>query len=185
MNNSIVMTKKSITVKSAILLISIAASVILPQLFHALGTISGTGAAVGTAFLPMHIPVLLAGFTGGPLVGLIAGILSPLVSFGISGMPAEAVLPFITIELGAYGLVSGLLSKSKINSFIKLIITQASGRIVRAVAILAAIFVFGNTNMSVTAINEFIISGLFGIILQWALIPLITERMEGIKKLYE
>lgn len=170
--------KKSTANKIITLLAAVAASVLLPQLFHAIGAISGTGAAVGSALLPMHIPVILAGFIGGPVVGIIAGILSPLVSFAISSMPAATLLPFMAIELGVYGLTAGLISKVKLNSFAKLIVVQLAGRAARALAILAAVYILGNTALSVASIAEFITAGLFGIILQWAFIPFAVNKIE-------
>lgn len=183
--NSLTLNKKSIATNTILITASIICAVVLPQIFHAVGIISGTGAAVGAAFLPMHIPVLLAGFLGGPVVGITAGIISPIVSFAISGMPTAMLLPFITIELAVYGLVSGLLSKAKINSFLKLIITQASGRLVRAAAVIFAIYALGNNQLTVASIWTFITAGLFGILIQWALIPLLTDKMKDFKKLYE
>lgn len=185
MNNSTTINKKTITAKTLTIFIAVAGAVILPQIFHAVGTISGTGSAIGSAFLPMHIPVLLAGLVGGVGVGVIAGILSPLLSFAISGMPTAMLLPFIVIELGIYGLVSGILSKSKLNAFVKLLITQISGRIARAGAVLFAIYALGNEKLTVASIGTFIVTGLFGIILQWALIPLLADKMEDLKKFYE
>lgn len=172
-----IISRKSVLYRTVTVLAAIAAAIILPQLFHAAGVISGTGAAVGAAFLPMHIPVILAGFAGGPAAGIIAGILSPLASFAISSMPTAALLPFITIELAAYGLTAGLLSKTKLNSFAKLVIVQIAGRIARAAAVLAAIYLFGNTALSVASIGEFITAGIFGIILQWAFIPFAAEKI--------
>lgn len=185
MNNTIVINRKKLTVKMVIMFIAIAAGVALPQIFHAVGTISGTGANLGAALLPMHIPVLLAGFLGGPVVGAVAGLLSPIISFVVSGMPAAAILPFMIIELSVYGLVSGMLSKVKLNSFIKLFVTQIAGRAARAIAMFSVIYIFGNTQLTTASVWSFITAGLFGIILQWAIIPLLSERMEGIKKLYE
>ena len=177
MNTSI--TKKIVLYKVVALFAAIVASVILPQIFHAIGTISGTGAKVASAFLPMHIPVILAGFIGGPAVGVIAGILSPLASFAISGMPTAALLPFMVIELGVYGLVSGLISTAKLNSFTQLIIVQIAGRAARALAVLVSIYVIGNSALTVASIGEFITAGLFGIVLQWAFIPLAADKIRG------
>lgn len=172
-----VITKKSTASRIVTILAAIAASVILPQIFHAIGVVSGTGAALGSALLPMHIPVILAGFIGGPAAGLIAGLLSPLASFAISSMPAAALLPFMVIELGIYGFTAGLLSKVKLNSFAKLIIVQLAGRAARALAVLAAIYILGNTTLTVASITEFITAGLFGIILQWAFIPFAENKI--------
>lgn len=171
-------TKKTTAAKIITVLAAIIASVILPQIFHAIGAVSGTGNAVGAALLPMHIPVILAGFIGGPAAGLIAGIISPVASFAISSMPAAALLPFMVIELGVYGLTAGLLSKVKLNSFAKLVVVQVAGRAARALAVLAAIYILGNTALTVASITEFITAGLFGIILQWAFIPFAVNKIE-------
>ncbi|MBQ3162869.1 MAG: ECF transporter S component [Oscillospiraceae bacterium] len=175
---STAITKKTTAAKIITILAAIAASVILPQIFHAIGAVSGTGNAVGAALLPMHIPVILAGFIGGPAVGLIAGIISPVASFAISSMPAAALLPFMAIELGVYGLTAGLISKVKLNSFAKLVVVQVAGRAARALAVLAAIYILGNTALTVASIAEFITAGLFGIILQWAFIPFAVNKIE-------
>ena len=175
MNVSVINRKKIITDIIAAL-VAVASAVALPQIFHAIGVVSGTGAAVGAAFLPMHIPVILAGLFFGPSVGAVTGLLSPVVSIMISGMPSAALLPFIVLELFAYGLAAGFMNKLKINSFVKLFIVQLSGRIVRAIAIIASIYAFGNTALTLASIGEFITAGLFGILLQWALIPMLVDR---------
>ncbi len=177
MNTSVINRKELIT-KALAVLIAVITSVALPQVFHAVGIISGTGSAVGSAFLPMHIPVILAGMLFGPVVGLVSGIMSPVISSLISGMPAMAVLPFIVIELAVYGLVSGLICKSNLNNFVKLLIVQITGRVARVLAILTSIYVLGNTALTIASIGEFIISGLFGIIIQWLFIPLLVERIK-------
>ncbi len=174
----VTITKKSNVYKILTVLAAITGAVILPQFFHAIGVISGTGNTVGSALLPMHIPVILAGFIGGPVAGVIAGILSPVVSFAISSMPAVAVLPFMIIELGVYGLTAGLISDAKFNSFTQLVIVQLAGRAARALAILAAVYLLGNTTVSIASIGEFITAGLFGIILQWAFIPFAADKIK-------
>ncbi|MBQ5319948.1 MAG: ECF transporter S component [Oscillospiraceae bacterium] len=174
-----VISKKSNAYRIITVIAAITASVILPQIFHAIGIISGTGNTIGTALLPMHIPVILAGFIGGPAVGLIAGILSPLASFAISSMPAITLLPFMIIELGVYGLTAGLVSGVKFSSFTKLIAVQVAGRAARALAVLAAIYILGNTSFTIASIAEFITAGLFGIVLQWAFIPLAVDKIRG------
>lgn len=183
MQNSLIRSRSA--AKLITILLAIVSAILLPQLFHAIGAVSGTGAALGSALLPMHIPVLLAGSIGGPVVGVAAGILSPILSAAISGMPAPAVLPFMIIELGIYGLVSGLLTRTRLNAFVQLLVTQLAGRAARALAILGAIYLLGNTQLTIASIAAFITAGLFGTILQWALIPLLSERMKGIRKLYE
>ena len=50
------------------------------MLFHLAG-------GMGVVFLPMHLPVLLAGFFLGPRFGLLVGIITPLLSSLLTGMP--------------------------------------------------------------------------------------------------
>lgn len=176
-----VLRKNTLLMNSLAVLTAVVASLLLPQLFHALGIISGIGSAAGEMFLPMHIPVMIAGLCFGPVVGTAAGILSPLVSFMLSGMPGAAVLPFIVVELTVYGLASGLLSKAKLNSFVKLLIVQVAGHIARVASVTAAISFFGNTAFTYGTMALFITTGVFGILIQWLLIPMAVSRIGGIK----
>jgi hypothetical protein len=86
----------------------------------------------GTIFLPMHIPVLLIGLFCGPMYGAIGGILIPVLSSLLTGMPPFfPMLPIMTGELFTYGLVSGLLfHKAKMPIFPALLISMVSGRLV-------------------------------------------------------
>ena len=82
----------------------IALGVALPQAFHAVPN-------AGSVFLPMHIPVLIAGYVVGPIFGLAVGVLTPLLSHLMFGMPPAPVLPGMLCELAMYGLASGLFTK--------------------------------------------------------------------------
>ncbi len=174
--NSII-SKRSVIIKTLVAAAAVIGAVALPQIFHLIGVISGTGAAVGAAMLPMHIPVLLAGFAAGPVAGLAAGVISPVLSFALTGMPTAALLPFMVLELGVYGVTAGILSRVKLNSFVKLLIVQVAGRAVRALATLAAVYIFGSTAFTAASAWQFITAGLFGILIQWALIPMLTEKL--------
>ena len=77
----------------------------LPQLFHVFGLVAGQ------TFLPMHIPALVAGMVLGPIYGLIVGVISPIISCFATGMPVLAKMPFMVVEVGAYGFFSGLAFK--------------------------------------------------------------------------
>lgn len=178
MTNTVVKPRLSIKTQTLATIGAIAGAVILPQLFHLMGALSGLGTALGETFLPMHLPIILAGLLAGPYVGAIAGVLSPLVSFALTGMPASAMLPFMMIELCVYGLSAGLLSSVKLPSFVKVLIAQIAGRGVRAVAILLAVYAFGSNAVPVAVIWNSIVAGIFGIALQWALIPLVVYRVE-------
>jgi len=154
------------------------AAVVLPQIFHLLGVMSGLGSALGETFLPMHLPILFVGLLAGPYAGAVAGLLSPLASFALTGMPASAMLPFMMIELCVYGLTSGLLRDAKFPTIGKVLGAQVAGRAVRAVAILLAFYAFGSHAVPVAVIWKSISAGIFGLVLQWVLLPLLMYRIE-------
>lgn len=174
-----VKNKLSVKAQTLYTLGAITAAVLLPQLLHIMGAVSGTGTALGETFLPMHLPIILVGFLAGPYAGAVSGLVSPLLSFAFTGMPKEAMLPFMMIELLVYGLTAGLLSNVKIPAIAKVLIVQISGRAVRAAAILIAVYALKNTAVPAAVIWNSITAGIFGIALQWALIPLIIYRVEN------
>lgn len=178
------MTNKRLSVKVQVVatIAAIVGAVAVPQIFHLFGVVSGLGTALGEAFLPMHLPIILVGLLAGPYAGAVAGLFGPLVSFMISGMPGIAMLPFMMIELCAYGLCSGLLRNVKMPTIAKVVITQFAGRAVRAIAILLAVYVLGNESVSVATIWMSAVTGIFGLALQWAFIPLAVYRVENLKK---
>ena len=61
----------------------------------------------------MHIPVLLAGFLCGPWWAAAVGAAAPLLRFALFGMPPLFPTGLaMCFELAAYGLASGLLSRT-------------------------------------------------------------------------
>ena len=161
---------------------AVAGAVALPQFFHAAGAAVGAGTALGEVFLPMHLPIILVGLLAGPLAGAVSGLLGPLASFALSGMPGAAMLPFMMIELCAYGLFAGLLRNGKMPTLAKVALTQIAGRAVRAAAILIAVYTLGNEAVRVSAIWLSIRAGMYGLALQWILLPLIVSGVERLKR---
>lgn len=168
LNNS----KSSLKRRGLYLLLSVAAAVVLPQILHAAGVLTGTGAALGQALLPMYFPVILLGFCAGPAYGAAAGIISPILSFAVSGMPAAALLPFMTAELFCFGLFAGLIKKAKINFAIKVLAVQLAARLVR----LAAVWIIRPAALNATL--SALALGIPGIILQLLLVPLVVKKLE-------
>ncbi len=174
-----IQTKKlSVRARLFATLAAIACAVLLPQLCHLLGAASGVGSALGEVLLPMHLPILLAGALAGPFVGGVAGMLAPLVSFALTGMPAAALLPFMVIELGVYGLCAGTLSGTRMPTLAQLLIAQLAGRAVRAIAIVVAVYAFSYTAVPVAIIWNSVRVGLVGMALQWLIIPLAVYRVK-------
>ena len=100
----------------------------------------------GPTFLPMHIFVLIAGLLFGWRAGLVVGLLTPLVSHFISGMPVLNVLPQIVIELSAYGFIAGMLrQKYNLRTIWSLLGAIVGGRIALLLAILVIYFIAGES----------------------------------------
>ena len=78
-----------------------ALAIALPQVFHLVG--------LGSTFLPMHIPVLLAGFVVRPGLAATVGLLAPVVSMLVTGMPPAPMVPLLVAELAALGAAASLL----------------------------------------------------------------------------
>lgn len=177
MIQTIAKARKTVKGKLLLTVIAVLGSVALPQLVHVVGRLSGVGTALGELLLPMHFFVLLAGLLAGPAVGMVTGACAPLVSYLLSGMPREAVLPFMLIELVGYGLIAGLMSEVKTHSFVKLLAAQVGGRVLRAAAVLIAVYGFHFETVSVSSIPNMVTAGLLGILLQWCILPLILYRL--------
>lgn len=173
-------TSKKLSVKTQTIgaFIALVSAVALPQLVHVIGAASGMGTSLGEIFLSMHLPIILMGFLVGPYAAGIAGLLSPLVSFALTGMPSSVMLPFMMIELCVYGICAGLLRNVKIPVIARVLIAQIVGRIVRAGAIAVSFYAF-DTTVNPTVVLTSITVGLFGIIIQLIIIPLAVYRLKG------
>lgn len=158
----------------------LAVGVILPNIFHAVG-----GLAAGKVFLPLHIAVLMGGLLLGPVFGASIGLLLPLMSFLVSGMPAPPILFFMLFELTAYGFFTGLCYR-KLPLYPSLILGMLAGRLVNAFALLAGIGLFGvhypgAAGPLLPAVAGTVagaaVAGLPGIVLQLTVIPLLVVTL--------
>jgi len=151
----------------------IAVGLVLPQLFHAVG-----GQTAGTIFLPLHIPVFVAGLLLGPAMGGSIGLLLPFVSSLMTGMPPALRLPFMMVELCAYGVISGLIMKQTKNALLSLIVAQVGGRIFYALSLIIAANILKIPAPALTAFLMGITNGLPGLGIQWVLIPLLVKLLK-------
>lgn len=155
-----------------------ALGVVLPIAFHSVQN-------AGAIFLPMHIPVLLCGLICGWPYGLACGVLAPLLSHLLTGMPPAAILPGMLIELAVYGLVSGLMMKRiRIGKYLwdiilSLIIAMILGRVTYGV-LNSFIFMAGKYSLSIWLSAAFV-TGLPGIAIQIVLIPALVLALEKAK----
>ena len=152
----------------------IAIGVVLPQAFHAIPN-------AGSIFLPMHIPVLIAGFAVGPLFGAICGILTPILSHLIFGMPPAMMLAQMICELAVYGFMTGLLNSlikirnPVVKNYAVLILSMLSGRLAYGI-LNALIFKAGSYSLQAWLSAAFI-TALPGIAIQLILIPILVARL--------
>lgn len=155
----------------------IAMAILLPQAFHLAGNLSGQ------TFLPMHIPVLLGGFVLGPFFGMLVGLISPIISALLTGMPSMARLPFMILELAAYGFFCGLfyetfrLRRRRFGVYFSLIGAMVIGRLVYGGAQALALYFFdvpGGFLAMIAAVSN----GAIGIVIQLVFIPAIVYALE-------
>ena len=100
----------------------IAAAAALPAACHL------TGAPV-KVLLPMHWPVLAAGLFCGWRSGLLAGAVSPLISFALSGMPPAGYLPLMAVELSVYGFAAGFaFERLRLKPVLSVLLAVLAGR---------------------------------------------------------
>lgn len=106
----------------------LALAVVVPMAFHYVGNALGYGIA-GRVFLPMHIPVLLAGFLVGPAAGVVVGLLAPGLSCLLTQMPPVHYVAQMSLELPIYGLVAGITyQRLRMNIYVSLVLAMLIGR---------------------------------------------------------
>lgn len=150
----------------------IAFGIILPIFFHFVSL-------TGPIFLPMHLPVLLGGLLLGRRAGLIIGIITPVASSFLTGMPPLAILPLITVELGVYGFFSGWLYQQRSCSCIgSLAIAMLAGRVAVGLTLCAFGSVLGINTVPSVYVLAALIKGVPGIICQLLIIPVLLRQLE-------
>ena len=161
------------TNKITIAAMLLAIGIILPTIFHATGI-------SGKIFLPMHIPVLIAGLILGGKFGLLIGALLPILNHFVTGMPAIPFLYTMIFELAVYGLVTGFLYKKiKMKLLPSLISGMLLGRVASAIGFFLLTYITtGKIGSFKMFLNGAFIVALPGIIIQLILIPIIVKQYE-------
>lgn len=151
--------------------IFIAFGIILPMIFHTVNM-------AGPIFLPMHIPVLIGGFLLGPIYGGLVGLITPILSGLMTGMPPIVpMMPIMAFELCAYGIIIGFLFNKTKNTYISLIGAMIGGRLFAMVGaflvsitiapqVNPVIFIFGNLAQAIP-----------GMLIQIVFIPILVKFM--------
>lgn len=114
----------------------IALGVVIPIAFHALG-----GGRLGPVFLPMYLPVLVCGMLVSPGTAAAVGVLTPVLSSALTGMPPVLpTLPLMVAELGVMGVVASVLHRrARLPALLATPITLMVGRAVLGLCVLGAV----------------------------------------------
>ena len=169
--------KQTAVKKLCVCSICIALCYVLPVAFHAV--------ALGSALSPMHIPVLLCGLICGGGYGMVCGLMGPVLSSILSGMPPMTALVFMVPELVVYGLVSGLgtslirTGKTVVDLYVAQVAAMLLGRIIGGIA--KALFFLGTGEAFGVAawVSGYFISAAPGIVAHLVLIPPLVLVLMG------
>lgn len=152
----------------------LAFGIILPQIFHLFG---GTG----PVFLPMHIPVLLAGFFLGGPSGALIGLMTVLASALFTGMPPVPILYFMLFEVAVYGLAAGFAyRKFRLNVYVSLILAMVAGRIALAAAVYTLQPLLGLKLSPAGYMTGALTGGIPGMVIQLVFIPALVIALERV-----
>ena len=148
---------------------------ILPSLFHMVGA--------GSTFAPMHIPVLLCGLICGSWYGACCGVIGPVLSSLLTGMPGPTVMVSMVPELIAYGLITGFMMRKVYTKhvaadlYISLVTAMLAGRVVAGIA--KALFYMGTGEVFTLSlwISGHFITALPGIVCHLVIIPILMMAL--------
>jgi len=163
------------------------ASAMMLALALLLPFLTGQIPSIGKMLSPMHLPVLLCGLLCGPIFGFAVGIVAAPLRFVLFGAPQMPNVLYMTAELAAYGLLSGLFSqilpRRKISLYFSLILSMIGGRIAYAVIFILINLSNAKTPEALAApiISATILTAWPGMILQILIIPTLLIVLEKAK----
>ena len=173
------MKEMTIAKRISLCAMCIALCYVLPLAFHAIG--------LGSALSPMHIPVLLCGLICGGWWGALCGIVGPVLSSLLSGMPPMMMLVRMIPELCVYGLAGGICmrfirtGKATADLYISLAVAMVAGRIVGGIA--SAIFYTVTTGVYSIALwaTNYFAEALPGIVAHLIIVPVLVFTLTKAK----
>ncbi len=141
---------------------------------------------IGNLLLPMHLPILLAGFIVGGPSAMAVGAIAPLLRSVLWGMPPMFPKAIgMAFELAVYGLVSGALysksDKSMKSIYFSLICAMLSGRIVWGIVSYFMYSYAGNAFTLGIFFTEAFVNAILGIVIQLILIPILVTMFKKAK----
>ncbi|MGM0507640.1 MAG: ECF transporter S component [Fusobacteriota bacterium] len=158
-------------------------TLIIPWVVHVMGLFMNLSdpTFLGKTFLPMHIGVFIGAMMFGPVIGGLVGLLAPITSMAVTGMPIASPFPMVqimTIELMVYGLVSGFVYQKSKKEYLSLVLGMISGRAILFLILSMGLIGINNPNFSsFSFIKGGIATGGIGLLIQLIMIPIIIKKI--------
>lgn len=171
------MTKKITTKELLLSGLLLASGIILPMIFHLFSM-------TGPVALPMHIPVLIGGFLLPPQLAFALGIITPVVSGLLTGMPVMFPMAIImAFELGLYGLTASLATrKFRMSPMFSLLISMLAGRVAAGLTVAVLVQLFGIKMNPLLYVKGAVITGTPGLAIQLIFIPSLVRTIKAYKE---
>lgn len=164
---------------------NITISAICISLAMILPFLTGQIPQIGAMLAPMHLPILICGLLCSPLYAVFVGAISPLLRFGIFGMPPLFPIGIaMSFELATYALVASFMHK-KHGILSSLITAMIFGRLVWGTVMAIIAGVSGISFGFKIFIMSAFVNAVPAIILQLILVPLVVKAVDNRRQLGE
>ena len=149
-----------------------------------LPSVTGGIPQIGTMLLPMHLPVMIAGFALGGPWGAVVGALTPIMRSLLFPFPIlypNAVC--MAFELAAYGFTTGLLYRrwkgpKALRIYGPLVCAMLTGRLVWGLVQTILVGLFGKGFSLAAFWAGAFATALPGVVLQLVVVPLVVYALE-------
>ncbi|MBI4861057.1 MAG: ECF transporter S component [Candidatus Riflebacteria bacterium] len=152
----------------------VASGIVIPIAFHSAGL-------AGRVFLPMHLPVAMAGLLVGWRAALAVGALTPLVSSLLTGMPPLAPMPValvMALELSAHAATVSLLHRRwRLRPPLAIAGGIVAGRITTGLVYSVLVRAFGFRLDPFAAVAGALLVGWPGLTVQLTVVPALFEAL--------
>ncbi|MCK5129746.1 MAG: ECF transporter S component [Clostridiales bacterium] len=181
------MIQKRSTRHMIIAAVMTAVGIVLPIAFHSIPD-------AGKIFLPMHLPVMIAAMFLPWTWAAAVGLLTPILSTFLTGMPPLAPFPMAIImpfELATYAIIISLLRKKLVSTdkwyspLFAVIPAMIAGRIVAGGVLFALLKIYLPMKISpIIFVLGGITTGIPGIIIQIIIVPILYHVLARNLKWY-
>ena len=148
----------------------ISLGILIPILFHAMG--------LGSVFLPMFLPIAACGFFLPLTYAMAVGVLTPILSMMVTGMPPPPILYKMILELGFLAAVTGFLyKKSHLGIFWLILCGLFAAEVMGLLGSAAIAHIFGLPPELYALVS--LVKGIPGMILLLTVLPLAIHKIKS------